>query len=350
MKKLAILFLASMFVVAMYLPVSAADWNLYGSARVNTFWTDTSEELTGLDDSLLELDHDLQGNARIGAMVSAGELGGRFEYGTAGTGGADEANVRILYGTVNLGGGQLLVGKFYSPWSFAGLGVSTQVTTLGADDANMLHSVAYNGRNPMLQYSMNNFKVALVTPDEIVPGEIVLPRVEAYLDVPMGGMSAGIAGIYQAYDLDSATESGGGDTLNAYGLAAKFSFKQMDPLYFNLGGFYAVNPTNFSEYLLVNGLADTSNVDDVENTNVYGVTAVVGTSLGNGIGVQAGAGLTSADNDNWAEEDEAMVYYGQAMIPLGGGGKAFVVPEIGFVDLDDDGDVAYAGMKTQIDF
>ncbi len=75
------------------------------------FSVDASKEMDAVH-TPAESDRDtqwaLQGNSRIGANVSAGDVSGRFEYGTG-------VNLRLLYGTWNFGGGKLTVGRAYTP-------------------------------------------------------------------------------------------------------------------------------------------------------------------------------------------------------------------------------------------
>ena len=104
MKKLLVLLAAVAFVVAFTVPAMSADWNFYGSSRISTFFDGDSEELTGTGFDDDDLTWGLQGNSRIGAKVKAGDISGRFEYGTG-------INLRLLYASWNFGGGELLVGQ-----------------------------------------------------------------------------------------------------------------------------------------------------------------------------------------------------------------------------------------------
>lgn len=112
MKKLFVLLTAAVLAVAFTVPAMAADWSFYGSSRVYTGWMDDSKEVAGLggevDDA--DLSWNQQTNARIGANVKAGALGGNFEYGHSST-----VNLRKLFGTWNFGAGTLLVGQDYTP-------------------------------------------------------------------------------------------------------------------------------------------------------------------------------------------------------------------------------------------
>lgn len=367
MKKLVSILMAAALLLAMYSPVSAADWDLYGSARVNTWWTDYSEERG--DDT--QLNHDLQGNARIGAHVDAGAIGGRFEYGHGG----GNTGLRLLYGTVDMGQGQLLVGQHYAPYGIGSF-ISTQAYN---QDEGLLAFVAYTGRQPMVQYSLHNFKLALVKPntsaypDSTIIGytallrrpvfgpastdynpEVLLPQLQASYDVKLQGFSLNLAGVYQTYELQDLDD----ESLQAWGVAANARLTRLDPFYINAGGFYGQNVSNFGQYgnAYTTGAAiiDPEN-NDIEDTDTYGLALILGADL-NMIGFQAGAGYRVSENDLWDEDLEMLVYYGQATIPVTASGNAFIVPEVGYFDYKDDladqprGDELYAGLKWQINF
>jgi len=177
MKKSLIGVLAIALVFGMVGTTLAADWNFYGSARVAMFWQTyddkaSSAQETGastLAESDTDLDMHLQTNARIGANVKAGDVSGRFEYGSG-------PNLRLLYGTWNFGAGSLTVGQAYTPIDCL---ISGQVID---DDINMLKDgMAYEGRLPLLQLQFSGLKIALVTPSvsgENADTDVVIPKVE----------------------------------------------------------------------------------------------------------------------------------------------------------------------------
>ncbi|MFO8112554.1 MAG: hypothetical protein R6T92_08610 [Desulfosalsimonadaceae bacterium] len=336
MKKLVTIFLAAAFLLVMYVPVSAAEWDFYGSARVATFWTDVDNDDPAVDDTM-DLNHNLQGNARIGANVKNDAIGGRFEYGTGG----GNANIRLLYGTVDLGPGQLLVGQAYAPFGIGSF-ISKQVY---ATDNGLLEFVPYVGRRPMGQYSVGGFKVALVRPVEIGDPEVLLPQVQASYDLDMGGVSMNFAGVFQTYDLDN----GDGDTLNAYAGGTNIRLTMMDPMYLNFGGFYGQNVANFGQAswsdLGNEAGADITDPNNIEDADTYGAAVIFGGNL-EPIGFELGAGYRNSDNGN---EVELYAYYGQVTVPLSQDGNAFIVPEVGYFDYENE-DEYYAGLKWQINF
>ncbi|MFW5908655.1 MAG: hypothetical protein ACOCR8_03350, partial [Desulfosalsimonas sp.] len=332
MKKALVTLMAAIFLLGCYLPIYAADVDLYGSARMTTFWTDSSEEVTG-GDSETQLNHTLQGNARIGAHFDAGAIGGRFEYGHGG----GNTSLRLLYGTFDAAGGEILVGQSYAPYG-AGSFISTQVYE---SDANMLQFIGYTSRKPMLQYSTGGFKIALVEPqtadsfieyveteeydsagtstgsfytEETTDGdpEIQLPQLQIGYDMTvMEGMSMHVAGVAQSYELQDLDD----EKLTAWGLTANAKFTALDPMYINAGGFYGQNVAHFGQWAdQAYSAADLNDNDKIEDTDSYGLLFVFGTQLDT-VGLEAGVGYNVSENDMWDEDDEVMAYYGQATIP-----------------------------------
>ncbi len=355
MKKLVTFFLVAVFLLAMYVPVSAAQWDMYGSARVTTFWTDMDEADT------MNLNHNLQSNARIGANVKNGAIGGRFEYGTG-------VNTRLLYGTVDLGAGQLLVGQAYGPFGIGSF-ISNQVY---GSDTDLLYFLPYTGRVPMVQYSVEGLKIALVKPvtaaypkayelddtfDALYPElaadlqkqlrtttdgnpEILLPQLQLSYDMKMDAVALNFAGAFQSYDL----ANGDGDTLTAWAVGTNVRLTMMDPMYINFGGFFGQNAGNFGQWTAAR--ADITDPNNIEDADTYGAALVLGTKLDT-LGLEAGVGFR---NDEIGDVDtDLMAYYLQATIPLSQDGKAFIVPEVGMFDYEEE-DELYAGLKWQINF
>jgi hypothetical protein len=151
MKKLFIIFA----VLCLAAPAMAADWNFYGSARMQTFWTNNDVGYEGAQADDTDVRWAPFGNARIGANVKFNDqIAGKFEVG-------DTFNKRQLFATYTFGNGmELLLGQTYTPtsqyfYSFSGYG----------DDNNLLGiGQFYTGRKPMIQFKMGSFKLALVTP------------------------------------------------------------------------------------------------------------------------------------------------------------------------------------------
>jgi len=362
MKKVVIIFLAAVFMLAMYVPVSAADWNIYGSARVQTFFTDYDEDLINpttlnLDPALdpradtTQFEHNLNQVSRFGLQAQNGLIGGHFEAGFA-----PGIYTRHIYGTVDMPFGQLLVGQSWTPYG-AGSFISSQVYK---NDEGGLPFIGYGHRKPMIQLSVENFKIALVEPQrlgfvgvEAGDSEVFLPMVQASYDVALDGIHLHFAGAFQTYDLENEEEDWDGETLNALGVTANARFTMMDPMYFNIGAFYGMNHAVIDA--TYNPILPMIDDDEIADTDTFGILLAAGTTVNN-IGLELGFGYRQDENDTWDDPLETMLVYANANIPLSPDGNAFIVPEIGYYDYDVDidnvdlGDKMYAGLKWQINF
>ena len=376
MKKVVIIFLAAVFMLAMYVPVSAEDWNIYGSARVQTFWTDFDEELDSDFADTTQLGHEMNVVSRFGMMVDHGIVGGHFEAGFRGGGAAGGGTVyhRHLYGTVDMPFGQLLVGQTWKPYGLGSF-ISSQAY---AHDEGGPYFIGYGHRAPMIQLTVGDFKIALVEPntaaltnedpvwaqgddpDEDEPinnaadtdRELFLPQINlSYNMMVADGIALHFAGAFQTYDLEAPGQDWDGETLNAFGVTANARFTMMDPMYFNIGGFYGLNHALIDP--TYNPVLPVLAGDEIVDVDSFGVLLAVGTKVNN-IGLELGFGYREDEYDDADDADELMLVYANANIPLSPDGNAFIVPEIGYYDYesggDDAGDKMYAGLKWQINF
>ena len=111
MKKLAIL-IAAIALVCFSVPAMAVDWNFYGSARMQTYYTSQNNP-SGTDVDGLK--YSLQGNSRFGAKIKAEAVNAQIEMGISSAGGGGNVSARRVYATWNFGAGKLKVGKDYTP-------------------------------------------------------------------------------------------------------------------------------------------------------------------------------------------------------------------------------------------
>lgn len=370
MKKIIVLLAAVAMVAAFTVSASAAEWDFYGSARMKTFHEMLDED-AGDDNGTT---WDLQGNARIGATVQSGDVGGGFEYG--GT-----ANLRKLYGTWNFGNKELLVGQTYSPVSsyfYANQVVGDDNDLLGYEYGP---GQAYAGRQPMIQLKLmdGKIKLALVKPNSLTVGsfndtyaivgdtDIMLPKFEfayklskekGFLDVFFGTQYYNIedvtyvdtAGtiISDDFSMFSAVIGVGGG-MNA----GKFYLK--GGLHYALnGGQYGLAATgDNAAYWTLNAAGDDL---EVEDTGTLAGLLVMGVNASDKVTVEWGGGYETnmTDLDTPEDTDDSMALYVNATINLADG--VFVVPEVGYVDYMEDyaavdqGTLTYFGAKWQINF
>lgn len=343
MKKLIVLAASLAMVASFAMTAAAADWNFYGSSRVNTWRTSTEEIGGGGGTDVDNFAQGLQGNARIGASVKVSdELTGGFEYGTA-------VNVRKLYGEWNFGAGSFLVGQTYSPLN---LFYSNQV--VWGDYDLLPFGGVYSGREPMLRVKFGSFQIAAVE-ETNGGGEVDMPAIEAKYNWSTDNFGIALAGGYNSYET-----SVGGNTFdfNSYVLAlgANASFG----IGYVKGNIFTGE--NVSDLIWTDYVADSiagtglpepaaavagGQVNDVEH---FGFLLVAGAKINDMFSVEFGYAAANAEVDNALTENEVESYYGQATITMAPG--VFVVPEIGRIDYNETGEdeVTYFGAKWQINF
>lgn len=345
MRKLLVLLAAVAFVVAFTVPAMSADWGFYGSARMTTFMNDVDPGGGGASDS--DLTWDLQGNSRFGGKAKAGDISGGFEYGTG-------INLRKLFGTVKLGTGTLLIGQTYSP---VNLFYSNQVW--GGDTGMLNTGGVYGGRNPMIQYATGPFKVALVKPKT---GNVVaaatntnttIPKIEAAYSFKAGPAALAIQVGYNSYE----EEVPGGDSYDISSYVAGLGFNVGFGAGYVKGNIYTGSNTGNYGLWQRGAASATYNAakNDIDDNSTMGYLAVVGYKVNPKMALEFGYGSNEHESDvTGAKTDDCSAYYVQMTYNLAKG--AFIVPEIGMVDLGDDsagneeGDITYYGAKWQINF
>ncbi|MCA1793027.1 MAG: porin [Desulfobacteraceae bacterium] len=337
MKKLMVLVAALALVAASAMTAAAADWNFYGSARVQTFYVDSD-----LADTTNYV-QGLNGNSRIGANVKVSdELTGRFEYGTG-------VNVRLLYGQWNFGAGSLLVGQTYSPLNMF---YSNQV--INADNNLLPQGGVYSGREAMIQLSFGGFEIAALAPSTpaitgLAGTETDFPAIEASYVLKMDAFSAKLAGGYQTYEI-------GGLDVDSYVVA--LGAKMDMGAYYVGGNVYIGENAGTLMAVSVDGDAAFSGNDalpqynaatnSIEDNDNMGYMIAAGFRANDMLAFEAGYGW--AETDVAGVENEVQAYYVQSTISLAPG--VFITPEIGMFDGDEAGseETLYYGAKWQINF
>jgi hypothetical protein len=379
MKKLLIACFAALMLVAFTVPAMAADapaWNFYGSARMSTFMTSQDKDASATGYSDKDLTWDLQGNSRIGARVKAGDVGGRFELGIG-----SSVATRLLYGTWNFGAGELLVGQGYTPLMSL---VSNQVNA--GDNDLVSFGGLYEGRKPMIRVSFAGFQFAAVKPstatgnisayvaevtgidldpdsatflDSVVTPAVMgyadidttLPKLEASYGLKLGPASINLMAGYNTFDVVDPEDNSEDITSYVYGIEAGANF---GPAYLKGTYWGGKNVGNYGVYTDSDSFADFSG-GDISDTDTFGYQLVIGFKVSDMLALEAGYGFVSSEDDiDGHDKDEARSYYGQATITLAKG--VMLIPEIGLYDsMDSDtgadqGKVTYYGAKWQINF
>jgi len=352
MKKLFILFIAAAMVAAFTVPAAAdAEWNFYGSARMQTWYTDDDPDTAGVDSDKGTI-WGQQGNSRIGANVKFNdEIGGRFEM-------SDSFGKRLLYGTYNFGGGELLLGQGYTPTTYF---YSNSVYNGDGDLLNI--GQFYEGRQPMIQLKFPfGLKFAAVTPTSTTfagyDTDVTLPKLELSYKFKTDVFFIDVFGGYQTYDLESTVVGVSDEDITAtvYGVGAGAN---IGPVFFKLGAHSGTNLGNFAglwDQVGGRNMGATIVAGDVEDNDAMGYLAVVGFKAGDAATIELGYGYQEFDSNLAGEQaDETTQAYVNATINITKG--FFLVPEIGLVDRKegatsgaDEGDITYFGLKWQINF
>ncbi len=365
MKKLFVILSAIMLAIVFAVPAGAVDWDFYGSVRMQTFRVDQDKNAsaTGYDDE--DSRWGLNTVSRIGATVQDGDIGGRFEYGmNDNSTDADDVALRRLYGTWNFGPGELLIGKEYTPIHF----VTNQVYD---NDYGLRGFGGFFTFRPMIQVKVDGFKLALIKPrsartiqtttgdnERAADSDTTLPKIEASYTLALDNVSLRVFGGYNQFDGVDNLDHDYDITGYIYGVAGVVNTGPVTLKAMIWGG------QNVDSYGLTNNpeadAAPKLDIDEgkIKDNDGYGGIASIGAKFNDVVGVEAGVGFISFEDDiNGAKADEALAIYFQAPITLAQG--VTIVPEIGRYDYKDDGtntatkdqgDETYFGAKWQINF
>lgn len=354
MRKLMVFGVLTVFFLAISVPLmAAADWSLYGSVRMGTFY-DNQDDDFGDDDGTT---WDLAGNSRIGGNVKADAIGGRFEFAVDDAAGV---TTRLLYATYNFGAGTLLLGQTYGPTGSTFL--SNQVY---GGDSNLLNcGIAYDGRQPMIQVTVKGLSIALQQneganlKDEngtaIAGGDVdvTIPKIALKYAFKKDNIWANIFAGYQTYEIETTAKTYDVDSYVA-GIGGGVT---LGKAYVKAGAYMGQNTGQYG--LWQRGFDDAvyySVDDEIIDNDTFGAQFVAGMKASDKLAFEAGVGYVAHELDaSDVEKDESMVYYAQATYTFIPG--VFVVPEFGIIDDKEDIDEAdegkntYFGAKWQINF
>jgi hypothetical protein len=410
MKKLTIIALVVAMAAIFAVTSSANEWSLYGSARIQTFYTseDLGKELelvapnqfiavdsrnAANQDNEKNTTWDLNTVSHVGAKIKGDMLEAHFEFGVTSDGGGGNVGTRLLYGIWKFAEGWgLKVGKDYTPVFF---GLSNQVF---ADDANLWKKGnAFGDRRSQIAVEgglgPGMLKVALInqttntlgTPNGVT--EALIPKFEvSYEYIITDMMSVHGFGGYQTYDVKYADTQGLGGTSDfsvdswVVGAGAILNFgpffvKPQVSYYQNgaAAGWLGSEYQPFSKSGFVNdinaefdaGLVLVGNDEVLDAKNLMAMLAL-GFKPTESLGLEFGVGYVGYETDSYQGvkvKNDYLEYYLQAVFTLAPG--VYIVPEIGYRDLGkqkvdkpfyivapdvDLGSLFYAGAKWQIDF
>lgn len=321
----------------------ATDWQFYGTASVNIFWTDSD-----LDDAtqfLLDLNA-----ADIGAEVTVSDsLSGGFEYTTE----DGAVSLTALYGEWNFGTGSFLVGQAEVP---AYMGVSGQVY----DGDRALEGIGeFNpGERAMIRLTFGDFQIAAVEQDAQVTStgglddnltEVKMPSFQVKYTYKGDALSAGVSGAVANFDY-------GDESVTSYVVLASLS-TSVNRFRFSAQGWFGQNVGNIAPqdtrgdfeggYAIYEGGV-------IQDVDAWGTALVVQIVLNEIFEFEAGYGYVDLDYGDAVlygdDTDKVQTYYLNMPITLAVGFQ--IVPEIGVVDYYETGqdEVTYCGAKWQIEF
>jgi len=362
MKKTIVIFAALALVFVFAGTTMAADWNFYGQARFETYSVSNSKEVTGTGYSDTDTWWDLQSNARLGANVDAGDVKGRFEFGTNQAG--DNVYMRLLYGDWNFGAGTLRVGQSYTPiTSFT----SNQVFN---DDTGLFNvGEVYAGRQGLIQLSISGFEIALIDPEVVAAPagtpfstdtDTTLPKIEVAYKFSTDMFYVKPFAGYNSYDVVNATDNTKSIDSYIFGVNGGVTF---GPAQIRVNAYMGQNLGTYgsSDSPTIAGLpvynAGSGDFDDADELG----GALVGIfTINDMLSLEAGVGYVSMERESNSikEEEQTMTYYVQLPITLADG--VYIIPEVGMFDYGDykvtgatdvdQGDTTYVGAKWQINF
>jgi hypothetical protein len=434
MRKIFVLLMTAAVVLAFTLPAMAqAQWSFYGSVRMMTQYQTASKEtlntMTGFgnqwaaasaynaggsgpqDDSQLVWAE--QANSRIGAIVKAGDITGRFEYGGSTSdyytsvigNSADPENIRLLYGQWNFSkDGFIEVGRDYTPYMYLVSGMCGPGVGGGSECDAIGMGAIYSGRRSQLKLGYMGFQFALTEPRKgttpyrlnVGPAGIVntptnppidptttagvstlpainhveetLPKFEASYGGNISGVSYWVGGFYDTYTFKYALSGTAPEqdlTINSYGIAVggKYAY---GPFNFALTGQWERNANNGNGYLVLvpNFYAWNSATGTGSDADYYGAVGVIGFTLSDMIHFEGGYVYQYASNadpnitGSPTIDETSGTWYVQAVIsPVK---NFYIVPEVGQINYGDLhvsgypnrnlGNIFWAGIKWQIDF
>jgi len=386
MKKLTIIALVVAVTAVFAVSAMANEWNLYGSARMATFYTQrdygdifkTPTSPSG-DDQFGNSEYKqtqwaMQGNSRVGATVKGDMLEGRFEFGVTSDGSGGNVGARRLYGVWKFTEGWgLKVGKDYTPITFF---LSGQV--FDADAGLLQVGNAYGSRRAQLALEGNlgpgmlkfaaidqtradiTFETVVTNP---ITGEVTVsdlatqtesywPKLEASYEMKFGDfMSAHAFGGFQSLkyyvnELDGATNS---KTISSYmvGLGGAMNFgpmfvKPQVSYYYNgqAAGWLGLAAANALSY---SGLSSAAGIEDFglpivingnqDNIKTWMAMLALGFSPTEALTLEGGIGwlYNKSDGDQSIDKNTYLEAYVQAVWKMAP--SVYLVPEVGFRDF-----------------
>lgn len=368
MKKIAVSLLAVSLVVFFAVP-AMAEVTPYGSMRLLTGWHTLDYAASGVDDDS-DMYWELSDISRFGAKFKTGDISGHVELGISGaTDGTKNNNTydRLLYGTWDFGGGSLMVGQNYPPYTMISAQIAPKVRLGGnpgdynAENGFVGYGALWEARKPQVRLTLNNgFYVALLRPESGEPDAAVadgdvdtsIPKLCVGYDYKTEGLSLNGGVAYNTYNYEAGTFDETVDSYLIY-VDGKMPLGMVD---LQASIHYGQNLTDFGLWNREDAAQATVVGNDVEDSTSYGGYVQVAIPV-DPAKISLGYAYTQSDRDLAAPNDEAdgqQSYFVNAKIPIAD--TFFIVPEFTYYDqMDDDAgqeenDAWFLGLLWRMDF
>lgn len=377
MKKIGVTLLAVTLALFFALPATA-EFESYGSARLLTGWYNYDPNIDGVDDDSYAV-WELSDISRFGAKFKTGDLGGRVEFGLRGEG--NDTYSRLIYGTWDFGGGTLLVGQDWTPYTFWSDQIAPKYDLPGdhmpydAENGFIGYGCLWDSRQPQIKLKLRNgFYAALIEPATRSEGDwqvyiwdkfsvfvpdvdvdTTLPKICVGYEFKTEGLMLNPGVVYNTYNVESDSYDFD-ETINSWlvyvngkaGLA-------MADLQWSVH--YGQNPTDVGLWNREDAASAEMDADgDVENSTSYGGYLQVAFNVDPAT-ITLGYGYVQSENDEHPlgdDTDAQQSYFINCKLPIAD--NFFVVPEFSYYDHMDDpageeeADAWYAGLLWRMDF
>ena len=328
MKRLTLVLVALAAIVAIATP-AMAEYSLYGSVRVKTFYVDNDKNAVDKQTFTLEL----QPNTRFGAKVKADNLGGHIEFGLK----AETSGVytRLAYGTLKTDSGRLLVGQAYSPY------FSNASQVYGDDSSFAGFGNLWDKRNPQIRFDLTSGLYVVATKvvsqgNAIV--ETIMPKMTVGFKSKADNLTYNVGAVYQTFDTTGEVE------VTSYMGYADLALK-LDQVALRTKLHYGQNLSDLGMF----SRNSTYNTTTDKDTSSYGGWVQAGVGM-----ATVGLGYVAEDIDGAAEVDTQMALFANYKIKLAKG--MTITPEVLYKDFmdsstgADQGDELAIGAQWKFDF
>ncbi len=369
---LVLLFSAASMAHIHLTPTPGASIQFYGAVPLQVFWVSKDNPAADNDTDLY---FNLANNARVGSIVTLGDIKAHWEIGVSGfsnpagdVSGVKGVYTRLLYGTLKINENtSLLVGQAYSPaywWANS---------AFFADWGAIGYGAFYDQRLPRIRVNHIGFFVDFAKPSVahaftgVTDTESVLPKTTIGYNHSDKNMKLGAGVAINTFGVKSPTLDENVTSTIGY---LHGDVVIMDKVSIRFSGWYGTNPAEFGMAGLpetvnrilgtggtttsINAVESSGSIDDTSTCAGYvQLTAKVGKAA-----AHLGYSRSTSDNDNWAERDSQQEYWVNADIPVYTHEFAnmTVTPEIHVYDRMDDntgadqGSAAVYGAKLQVNF